>query len=193
MGRLSITPVFRGHWKGLSNDRGTQTHPDWLTRGFLLVPAVGVAAAAFYLEWTFHAGAALLAGVALLAGASLAVFAQLAALRVRLSERREEAWLDVERDGIDEAVAHLLTAFALCIVNAMLLVIGMNVGVGDTAATSASPEIGPPFFPLIAGISYYTAVLFLLLVSKLYSAYVETNRVRRELDGFDRSHGGWLR
>jgi hypothetical protein len=126
----------------------------------------------------------MLSALALLSGALLSVFAQLSSLRLRLTDRPEERYLDIERDGIDEAVAHLLFAFLLCIITCALLTIGMSTSYGGKDA----PLILGTFWTApISAFTTYIFALFVILVPKLYSAYVEMNQVRRELNGFHKS------
>ena len=100
----------------------------------------------------------MLSALALLSGALLSVFAQLSSLRLRLTDRPEERYLDIERDGIDEAVAHLLFAFLLCIITCALLTIGMSTSYGGKDA----PLILGTFWT--APISAFTTYIFALFV-----------------------------
>lgn len=205
MARLSILPVIRGHWKGLSNDLANgKTVPDWRTRSVLLGVSAGVLAATYILGWQVASPSATLSAMALLSAGLLGVFTQLSALRIRLTSQPEDTWLDVERDGIDEAVAHVLFAFLLCIINSALLVIALNTipttapancgvppqMVDPTLATppvscSIPPQVLDSWWsgPILA-IGSYIVLMLIILIPKLYSAYVEMNEVRRELNGF---------
>lgn len=191
MSRFSIVPVIRGHWKGLTNDRpdGT-TKPDFATRCALLVIPLAIAGCTLWFGWQITSPAATLSAIALLSAGLLGVFTQLSGLRVRLTERQDEEWLDVERDGIDEAVAHILFAFILCIATSALLVVGMNsIPPSPNTDGNVVPQLLSKCWsaPILAIASYILLTMF-ILVPKLYSAYTEMNEVRNELNGFHRSH-----
>jgi TRAP-type uncharacterized transport system fused permease subunit len=183
-GRFNVFPVLRGHWKGLTVENDGELQPDILARMILLVPVI-VCVLTLALGWQLRAPAAILSGVALLAGGLLAAFAQLSSLRLKLTE-----WQDhpedagrIDREMIDETVAHLLMAALLCAVDAIVLVIGMNVSSGVNSAVTGI------WASLALAISSYIILLFILALPRLYSAYVEINRVRPELSGFSR--GKW--
>lgn len=179
--RFDVRPVIRGHWKALTLSNRSPSVPDWTARITLVLPALSVMVVSILRDWKLAAPAALLGGVALLAGGTLSAFTHLSTLRLRLTDRIEEQSLDVERDSLDESVAHLLTATLLCIVDAAALVIGMNF------ASPNGTSIGGLWASLVLGVSTYIATLFVLLVPKLYSAYVDINRVGGHISGFDRS------
>lgn len=187
MSRFSLAPIFRGHWKGLTNDTTEgDVKPDWISRGLLIsVPGLLVAATLFF-GWQISAPSAILSAVALLSAGLLGVFTQLSGLRVRLTERSEEEWLDVERDGIDEAVAHVLFSFLLCIFTCVLLVIGINVAASDTPLP-ARDFLRSCWSGLIFATTSYIVLTMVILVPKLYSAYTEMNEVKDELNGFHSS------
>jgi hypothetical protein len=188
--RLSLAPIARGHWKGLSKDvPGGGTAPDVLTRLALTVPSGGVLVWAILDRWTLAAPIPLLTGVTLLSGGILGVFAQLSTLRLKLTEKVEERRLDVERDGIDEAVAHLLMALTLCITCAVTIMIGLNIT--DSAEANSQQRLHLPWSAIVLSLCTYLTTLFLVIIPKLYSAYVEMNQVRSELNGFHRSPSRW--
>lgn len=184
MSRFSILPIFRGHWRGLTNDLadGT-TAPDWPVRITLVAVAAAVLVCSYILGWQIASPSATLSAMALLSAGLLGVFTQLSSLRIRLTDRPDEAWLDVERDGIDEAVAHVLFAFLLCISSGALLVIGMNLVAWYRPGT---PELDRWWSGPVLAIGAYIVMTFLILVPKLYAAYTEMNSVRNELNGFHR-------
>ena len=186
MSRFSLTPIFRGHWKGLTNDGSDgQTKPDWLSRSLLIIIPLALVLTTLKFNWQIAAPSAILSAVALLSAGLLGVFTQLSGLRVRLTERQDEEWLDVERDGIDEAVSHVLFAFLLCIITSVLLVIGMNVSIppGASISTQALPSC---WSAAIFATSSYVVLTMMILVPKLYAAYTEMNEVRDDLNGFHR-------
>lgn len=184
MSRFSLAPVFRGHWKGLTNDIGTEgIKPDWISRILLIsVPSLLIGATLFF-GWQVASPSAILSAVALLSAGLLGVFTQLSGLRVRLTERVDEEWLDVERDGIDEAVSHVLFSFMLCIFTCVLLVIGINVAASDVRLP-ASDLLRSCWSALVFATSSYIVLTMIILVPKLYSAYTEMNDVRDDLNGF---------
>lgn len=206
--RLDLSPLFRGHWKGLTNTDGSRiVGPDWVARLALLLPAMTLGTIAGWQGWTLQAGASLLAGVALLVGSSLTAFTHISTLRSRLTDRPDDPGVSLDRDAYDESAAHMLMAVLVAIVDAVAIVIGLNTTtVGSTAVTQAptpspspSPAVTHATTPLAAGsiggiaaaivigLSTYLVLLFLMLLPRLYNAYVVAHRVRRELSGFHRS------
>lgn len=184
MSRFSLTPIFRGHWKGLTNDADSgEVKPDWLSRSLLIaIPALLIGATIWF-KWQVSSPSAILSAVALLSAGLLGVFTQLAGLRVRLTERQDEEWLDVERDGIDEAVSHVLFSFLLCIFTCILLVIGINVADSDVQLP-ASEFLRSCWSAVVFATSSYIVLTMIILVPKLYSAYTEMNEVKDGLNGF---------
>ena len=184
-GRFNVMPVIRGHWKGLSVGNGKTPRADHFARSILAIPLL-VGVLAVPLDWKVQAPSAILSGVALLAGGLLAAFAQLASLRLKLTEwqSHEDDSGQVDREMIDETVAHLLTAALLCAVDAVILVIGMNVS-NDTLTFALTGF----WAAVVLAVSSYIILIFVLALPRLYSAYVEINRVRAELSGFSR--GKW--
>ena len=185
MSRFSILPILRGHWRGLTNDLSDGTTiPDWPVRIALGSVSGVVLVCSYVLGWQIASPTATLSAMALLSAGLLGVFTQLSSLRIRLTDRPDEAWLDVERDGIDEAVAHVLLAFLLCISSGALLVAGMNLVAWYRPGT---PELDRWWSGPVLAIGAYILMTFLILVPKLYSAYTEMNSVRNELNGFHRT------
>ena len=175
------------HWKGLSNDTADGgTTPDHWARTSLVAPSAVVLIWGLIAKWVVMAPIPLLTGVTLLSGGILGVFAQLSTLRLKLTDRMEDATLDVERDGIDEAVAHLLTALLICVFCAVAIVVGLNTTTPENNV-SGQTILGPPWSAFVLAGSTYLSVLFLIIIPKLYSAYVEMNNVRSRLSGFQRS------
>lgn len=184
MSRFSLAPILRGHWKGLTNDTNEgEVKADWGSRTLLIaVPGLLIAATLVF-RWQVSSPSAILSAVALLSAGLLGVFTQLSGLRVRLTERKEEEWLDVERDGIDEAVSHVLFSFLLCIFTCILLVIGINVA-GSEIQLPASEFLRSCWSALVFATTSYIVLTMIILVPKLYSAYTEMNEVKDELNGF---------
>ncbi|WP_326651558.1 hypothetical protein [Streptomyces sp. NBC_01750] len=182
--RFNVLPVLRGHWKGLTDGRDT-TRPraDIVARLSLLLP-VAVFALMLGRGGRLAAPAALLTGVALMAGGMLSAFTHLSTLRLKITEWDSSGGasrFEVERGMLDETAAHLLTGSLVCAFDAAALVIGMNVG-----ATKAG-QLQGFWAALAAGLSSYVLIVFIFVIPRLYSAYVEINNVSSELNGFDRS------
>ncbi|MFF0132215.1 hypothetical protein ACFYTG_42010 [Streptomyces mirabilis] len=124
---------------------------------------------------------ALLTGVALLAGGMLSAFTHLSTLRLKLKEwagASEVSRYEVEKGMLDETAAHLLTGSLLCVLDAASLVIGMNVSV------TKDGHLFGFWAALAAAISSYVLIIFIFLIPRLYSAYVEMNDVSPDLNGF---------
>lgn len=178
--RFNFIPVLRGHWKGLTDGRYTPPRPDVVARLSLLVP-VAVFVLMLLKGGRLSTPGALLTGVALLAGGMLSAFTHLSTLRLKVKEwvgSSEASRYEVEKGMLDETAAHLLTGSLLCALDAASLVIGMNVSV-----TRAGHLYGF-WAALAAAISSYVLIIFVLLVPRLYSAYVEMNDVHPDLNGF---------
>ncbi len=184
LSRFNLAPLFRAHWKGLTNGITSPT-PDWPSRLILMfVPViVGVFSALF--GWRLMAPGALLAGVTLLAGSLLSAFTHLSSLRMKISEWTEENSdrFNVERAMLDETAAHLLLASLASIVNAVIIVIGLNFHSG------VKEEIDGFWAAVSLAFSSWTVMLFVLCLPRLYSAYVEINHVEENLSGFTRRRG----
>ncbi|MDH6542032.1 hypothetical protein [Streptomyces sp. SPB4] len=81
---------------------------------------------------------------------------------------------------LDETASHLLTGSLFCVMDAIVLVVGMNVG------TSPQGRLTGVTAALAAGLSSYIALIFITILPRFYNAYVEMNNVSVELDGFDK-------
>ncbi|MBB1494115.1 hypothetical protein J4N02_13375 [Propioniciclava sp. MC1595] len=190
MARLSPTPILRGHWNGLSrrtygNGELKDVRPDWPSRILsLLVPA-----AAAVLAWAFppktDPGAALglaLTWSALVSAGLLGTFTLLAGWRSKLSERAErERYYRIKdlplRSLLDESVAHVLlgvlNSLALAAVAAISFLVRGALAIPATA--------------VVAFLFTHTLMLFVLVVTRAYSAYVQAEDVPVEADGFART------
>lgn len=179
--RFNPTALLRGHWRGLSTDGpdGTMTSAkDVAARtAFFIVPTL-LTVCAYVLDWKLKAATPLLGGVSLLAGGLLASFGQLTSFRQRLFESMafEGDGEALDRNMVDETVAHLLLAAFLCGVDAILLVIGLNV-------SEDGSQVGGVLAALSIGVSSYIALLFMLAVPRLYTAYATYNKVSRHISG----------
>lgn len=175
--RLNITPLLRGHWKGLSDGRpGNSSHGDRAAKITLVGASLVVGVLAFVYNWTLPSATPVLTGVALLAGATLSAFSSLSTLRLRMTDQ-ESNRLQIDRDAIDETVAHILTVSLLCVIDAVLLVVGLN------AVPDGHGGIGARFAAFPITVSVYMALLFAIALPRLYSAYATFNHVRPALSG----------
>lgn len=180
--RFNVAPILRGHWKGLTNGQYLVARPDLAARAILLLP-IGLFG---YLLWrgaSLASPAALLTGAALLAGGMLSAFTHLSTLRLKITEWDGEGGasrFSVERDMLDETAAHLLTGSLACVLDAASLVIGMNVSLDKNGQLTGF------WAALSSAISLYVLLIFVVVLPRLYSAYVEINRVAGRLSGFTR-------
>lgn len=181
--RFDIRPVLRGHWKSLTNGQYLSYRPDWSARLILLLPVV-----LFIVMWVFGGQLAaptpILTAASLLAGGMLSSFTHLSTLRLKLTEWSDVEGQDrfaVEKEMLDESAAHLLTGVLLCVCDAASLVIGMNV------STSKSGHLVGFWAALSAGISSYVLLIFIIMIPRLYAAWVEINGVIDRLSGLTKS------
>ncbi|WP_447038277.1 hypothetical protein [Streptomyces sp. DSM 118878] len=181
--RFNVAPILRGHWKGLSNGQYLTHRPDLSARAVLLLPVV-LFGFMIYRGAGLATPAALLTGAALLAGGMLSAFTHLSTLRLKITEwdgDERVSRFSTERDMLDETAAHLLTGSLACIIDAASLVVGMNVGLDKNGHLTGF------WAALSAGISLYVLLLFIVVLPRLYSAYVEINAVAGRLSGFTRT------
>lgn len=176
-GRFDLRPIIRGHWYGLSDGRRTDDGGDWPTR-IALLSTVLLVPAGMQFDWKLAAPGPLLGGVALLAGALIGSYGTLSTLRLRLldlADPHDEA-LEPERDLLDESVAHLLLAALVAALTAASLVIGTNT-------TPMNEPVTGFWAALAIALSTYLLLLFVLVLPRLYAAYVQINVVRPALNG----------
>ncbi|WP_314178110.1 hypothetical protein [Streptomyces winkii] len=181
--RFNVAPILRGHWKGLSDGEYSKWRPDRTSRALLVAPA---AVFLFMLssDGVLKSPTPLLTGVALLAGGMLSAFTHLSALRLKITEwniERDTPEFSTEKDSLDESAAHLLAGALVCILDAATLVIGMNIALRKDGALTGF------WAALASGLSAYVFLVFVAILPKLYSAYVDINRVKGELSGFTKS------
>jgi hypothetical protein len=178
LSRLSPGPIIRAHLKGLT--RGDRTGSADVGIRVVASLALLLAVPAWILGWKLAAPEALLSGVSLLAGALLSAFGYLATVRLRLQDRDPRSGTGTQRakDLLDESVAHLLAATLGCLVDAVILVVATNAG-----ESSDDPLRGLPA-ALVIGVSAYIAVVFLILLTRLYATYVDAAQPRDRLNGY---------
>jgi len=176
--RMNPMPVLRAHTCTLVNG----TNADWWARGIIWGTPVAIGTVAYFTAWRFTAPSAVLSGVALLMGGLLSTAGVLSTLRLKLTDR-DESHRDAEdaKRNLDEAVPHVLTAALACLASATLIIVAMNfpLALGD-------PTINRGFSCVIAAALTFVAALFVATIIRLYAAYVQVNRVPRELNGFVR-------
>jgi len=183
--RLLPTTIFRAHWKGLSDYRDKEVHPDYITR-ILLVGIPLVAGGLFWgLGGCLSVPTVLLAGVSLLAGAFLGAFGHIATLRSRLADR-EDDYPDAERidrDSLDETAAHLLVASYMSALTAFVLVLGMNLSLNAQGALVGF------WGGLAVALALYVLLVFMIALPRLYNSYANINKVRDALSGTHKGRG----
>lgn len=182
--RFFPVELFRGHWKSLSDYRSRKPIADTTTRFFIVFLPLAAGSCLFVFHGALAAPGSLLAGVSLLAGGFLAAFGQISSLRLRLTDRADhfaetEA---IDRDALDETAAHLLVASFMSAMTALVLVLGMNF-----SSDAKSGAVNGVFAALAVALACYVLLVFVIVIPRLYIAYVNINRVRDELSGTHRS------
>lgn len=177
--RLDPRALLRGQWKGLTLRTNSSARADVAVRLVVYLLPVGVGLSAGFLGFELKSPDGILGGLALLIGGMLAVFAQLASWRERLTQR-DVAFASSEasdREGVDEAVTHVLVATAWAVVGVVVVVLGQGLS-HDSNGALTGWACG-----LIVGIGLHIALLFLMVTFKLYATYVYVNRVSDRLNG----------
>lgn len=177
--RLNPAALVRGQWKSLSDYRNPRVaHGDVVARAIVYIGPLAVGLLVWLIDGRISAPGPLLAGVALLTGGLLSTFTHLSTLRLKLTERAEQ-WQDAERldrDAMDESATHLLVAAYASAITAALLVVGMNV------TEPNQPLVG--IFAIATSVAAtFVLINFLMVIPRLYGAYVSINSVRSELSG----------
>lgn len=177
--RIVPLSLFRGHWKGLSDYRGDRLKADKATRIFVVAAPLAAGISTAIGHGLIAAPGALLSGVALFSGGLLAAFGQLSTLRLKLTDRADENHFSerIDRDFLDETAAHLLVAAYTAAVSAALLVLAMSFG------ADSEGRIGGAWGAIIATVTTYVFVVFIIALPRLYVAYTRINKVRSELSG----------
>ncbi|MEW1866355.1 hypothetical protein AB0399_39290 [Streptomyces sp. NPDC088194] len=178
--RFNVLPVLRGHWKGLTDGRRAIHRGDKVARSSIGIP-LAVFLLMYLRDGKLASPAPLLTGVSLLAGGMLSAFTHLSSLRLRITDWDGAGGIsrfEVERRMLDETAAHLLTGSLLCAIDAGSLVVGMNISL------SKSGHLYGFWAALSTALSSYILVIFIFVIPRLYSAYVEINGVGGELSGF---------
>jgi hypothetical protein len=178
--RFDQLPVLRGHWMALGRRSPTRTiGPDrWARTVLLVVPAI-VTLSGIIFSWRLANPDGLLAGVSLLAGSLVGVFSLLATWRERLADRQRmySEVRSADCAAVDEAVVHVLIAILTCVIIAVLLVAGGSGSTHYRLLTTIWASV-------VYGFSSYLTLVFLMIIPALYSAYIRSNAVSDDLNGF---------
>lgn len=183
--RFSPRPIWTGHWKALRNRSYAPTGRsarDAVAVAVVYAIPFAIATAAVAGAWTIKNPSALLAGVSLLVGGCLVAFGQLAAWRGRLAER--VTWHETserpERHAIDEAVAHLLWATWIAVVEAALLVVAGEMMPDPERTYGWAARL---LTAGVYGLGTYLVLLLLMILPKLYVTYANANKLDDEMSG----------
>lgn len=180
--RFSAAAIWNAHIKGLRNRdfraASLNSATDRLALGVLYGLPLVLGGVAYLLGAKLAGADGLLAAAGILAGALFMAFTQVAAWRDRYTERqkeRHEAEL-VQRYSLDETVAHILMAAYGCFLLAVLVIVGANF-------TDAEDRIVGPMAGIVIVVGSYVLLLMLIIMPRLYAAYVVTHGVPRDLSG----------
>ncbi|MUL66997.1 hypothetical protein BOO86_21155 [Mycobacterium sp. CBMA 234] len=185
MGRFDLRPLFRGQFKSLKLVSRPGRPYDIVAIAVLYGVPAALLTLSFKLDWHLSAPIPLLTAVSLLAGGTLSAFSSLSSLRLKLTEWSDNHdGKDVYRDSLDESVAHLFMIALACVVDAAMLVVGLNVSRGEPLTPLADAVVGVTAYFAIA-ITAYIFLAFVMVLPRLYWAYTRMNRVSPQLDGFD--------
>lgn len=185
LARFNPSPIWNAHLKGLMNRKYTTERPvgvpDAAARALLYVAPLVAGVVMFFFDGKVAGTDGLLAAAGIFTGALFMAFTQVASWRQMLSDRRHEREVAevAQRDSLDEAVAHLLMAMYASVALAVVIVSGRNFADAEGRLTSG-------WAAATAALGVYTALLLLIVMPKLYSAYVEINEVDDEMSGLSR-------
>lgn len=177
--RLDPRDLFRGQRKALTLRGQDFTRADVVARALLFFVPVGLGLVAGVSGFAIMSPDALLAGLALLVGGMLAVFAQIAVWRERLSDR-ERLFANSEesdRESLDEAVTHVLVASFWSVLGIVAIVVGQST-TSDPDGALLGVACG-----VVVAVGTHVALLFMLVIFKLYDSYLYINKVSDRLNG----------
>lgn len=184
--RFSAIYVWRGHKKGLM-DRDFRAEqpvgvPDPLARTVLYGVPLLLGVVAYWLGAAIAAVDGLLAAAGVLASGLFMAFTQVAAWRDRYTERMvsREASEKPQRFALDETVPHILMATYACFLLLVVVVVGANFADEDGRLVGA-------FAASTIAICSYVLLMMMIVLPKLYSAYVVTHKVDADISGQSRS------
>jgi hypothetical protein len=189
MARLSLSPILWGHWKGLTERTYVggdlvKTARDTKTRILVTVLPITAGAVVAWAPLKAQIPVESVVGLALtwsalVSAGLIGTFAVLAGWRARLSERaRSDGYYQTVTQPVvalvDEAVAHTLMG----ILDALLTAI---FAVGCAAMQW-------PWHRYLLAIAVifasHAALLFVIISTRLYSAYVQVEKIGDEVNGF---------
>lgn len=190
MARLSLAPVLWGHWKGLSQrtyqgEVLEQVKPDYLSRVLSIALPLAAGVVVVLVPAKKGLSAEIVAGLALtwaalVSAGLIGVFTVLAGWRARLGDRAKSDEYFRAREKpvvalVDEAVAHNLMG----VLDALLMAV-------FAAAAAGLPSPWSRWLLALAALfATHTAVLFIVISTRLYSAYVQVEAVATVVNGFD--------
>lgn len=170
--RMDPRPLLRGHAKALKDSRN-RALPDVTTRLVLwgVPPLVGVVAALLHAQ--VRQPGALLGALALLAGVLIGSVAFISTMRGQMAQRHD--FNPRVSDALDETATHLLVAVLVAIADAVMIGAVTSLGDGRIAGVLAG---------VILMLSTFVVGLLLLIVPRLYMAYVDFHNVGADLNGY---------
>lgn len=180
--RFTARYIWRGHLKGLKNrDFHTDTPvgvPDTLSRVVLYALPVIAGVVCFWSDATVAAVDGLLAAAGILASGLFMAFTQVASWRDRYTERlaKRESAERPQRYALDETVPHILMAAYACFVLALVVLVGANF------ADDQGRLVGV-FSALTVVVGVYVLLLMMIIMPKLYGAYIAMHKVDADISG----------
>lgn len=185
LGRFDLLPLIRGQLKGLTQDARKGNPADVAARVVLYGVPVALALAAIGWNWKLASPVPILTAVSLLAGGTLSAFSSISSLRLKLTEWSEDGdGRDVDRESLDESVAHLFMIALACVIDAGILVVGLNIAQGPVGTPDEGSLLGISA-ALAIGVTAYIFLTFVMVLPRLYWAYTKMNRVSPKMNGFD--------
>lgn len=158
---------------------------DLATRGVLYGVPAAIVTLSLIQGWTLAAPVPILTAVSLLAGGTLSAFSSISSLRLKLTDWSDyDDGRDVDRESLDESVAHLFMIALACVIDAAVLVIGLNFAQGQEGTAEAGALTGI-FGAVAMGLTAYILLTFVMVLPRLYWAYTKMNRVSSKMNGFD--------
>lgn len=192
---MLLKNVYRAQWKAFRrytastpNDESTRprTYPAQSGRRLYVCfgpITIGVCIFVFRIEVSGDTVNALLAVLGIIAGTLLAAFSQLAAWRQTLGEHnpgdlahKPDRWL------VNAAVAHVSAAAASAVLACILFTLSLFISPNVSQVWSNIHQA-----LLACGVAFtaHTLITVLIVISNLYSVYVQMNRIDSEQDGND--------
>ncbi|MDF3309737.1 hypothetical protein P3H15_32485 [Rhodococcus sp. T2V] len=185
MSRFNLLPLLRGQLKGLTLAARAGTPADIAARAILYGIPTLLTLLALLLDWKLASPVPILTAVSLLAGGTLSAFSSISTLRLKLTDWSEEGdGREVDRESLDESVAHLFMIALACAFDAAILVVGLNFALGDKGTPDEGALTGITA-GLAMGVTAYIFLTFVMVLPRLYWAYTKMNRVSRKMSGFD--------